>query len=502
MDLQKAFASLGIIEEGEKAPPVALVVLALLFPLGLAAATYFNFMGEGFALDDFILLHRVSGIDLLTNLHRLMASPRSLPYGSGSLVFWRPLGMLFFVAMRNISGLNPLPYHLANLALHGLNAALLVALVTALTRSRGVGLVAGGLFAILPTYDISVVWISQVFELLAAFFFLSTMLLFVAFIRGGHSSRLLYLGALACAVLALLSKESAVFLLPMLFPLLIALEGPRQAWQSRIENLCFLVPFAALALFFALLFSWQEANLGQGNGGYHLGSHALQNLWTYLRWMAFPFPRSWGSWVEFTGETLAVFLLAGALLAAVLRRGLIVFLVLWVLVALLPFVPFTTGIELRYTYLASLPFAALLAVLFRMVYVRISNPSSKGVSVVAGAGLFCLALLLSTQARDHQEWLRFQADVFTQLVNDAETECPGLEPQTGVFILNSPLFDPYSDRATAALNLSHEGTAVASIAGYTLPPLASMIADKCVLVYHDKRFISMNSQPGGTAAQP
>ncbi|MGD0765283.1 MAG: hypothetical protein ABR978_03140 [Dehalococcoidia bacterium] len=494
MDARRTLRSLGILEEGEAAPSTPLLLLALLFPLGLAVATYFNFMRDGFALDDFILLHRVTDVDILTHLRRSLALPRSLPYGGG-LSSWRPLGMAYFFLARNTFGLNAAPYHVVNLVLHGLNAALLVILVILLTRSRVAALVAGTLFVVFPAYDIGVTWISQVFELLAAFFVLLCMVLFIVYLRTGPSSRMLYWGALAAAFLALLSKESAVFLLPALGPLLLVVEGPKVAWESRRRNMAILAPFAVVALAFALFMLVQEYGLDTGRTGYRLGGHLLRNYWAYLRWITFPFPSTWGSWVLPFRTAGAWLLLVGAAVAVILRRHVAIFLLLWLFLAIFPYVSFSAGTELRYTYQASLPFAALLAVVLAGLYQRAVRVWREAAPVASAICLFGLVLFFSIQTRDHQEWLHIQAAGFQVLLRDVNSECH-LQPQGSVFVLNSPLFDPYGDRIPAAIDLYHADISVVTANGVQLPPLSAQIEDRCVLVYQDGRYQAVVLQQG------
>jgi len=174
-------------------------------------------------------------------------------------------------------------------------------------------------------------------------------------------------------------------------------------------------------------------------------------------------------------------------LAAVMRRSLVVFLVLWVLIALLPFIPFRAGVELRYTYLASLPLAALVAVLLTSAYLRLSSLSLTAAPAVGVVGLFSLVLFLSFLARDHQGWLHHQSIEFETLVHDMGSECESLAPGTWVFALNSPLFDPYNDRIQAAVNLTYPGVNAQLVEG-ALPPVATAIPEKCVLVYRGGRY--------------
>ena len=93
------------------------------------------------------------------------------------------------------------PYHLLNLLLHAMAAALMVALVSRLTGRLGAGAIAGLLFATHPAHTEAVLWITQHAELTSAVCVLAA---WVAHVDGRTG--------LAAALLApgLFAKEGAV----------------------------------------------------------------------------------------------------------------------------------------------------------------------------------------------------------------------------------------------------------------------------------------------------
>ncbi len=130
----------------------------------------------------------------------------------------RPLALLSLMADHAVWGLDPFGYHLTNILLHGLNSALLFMLVM-LFRRKGqppppglesekprvfpVALLSGLIFALHPLQAEAVDIASFRADLLSAFFCLLALLAF---------TRRSYLLSLACFILGLFSKETAVIL--------------------------------------------------------------------------------------------------------------------------------------------------------------------------------------------------------------------------------------------------------------------------------------------------
>jgi len=177
---------------------------------------------------------------------------------------WHPLTMLSLYADHAIWGLDPTGYHLTNVVLHAANTALVVlvtaSLITAFGKTRGhgpperdptlVSLTAGLLFGLHPLHVESVAWISERKDVLCAFFFLLSIISYIAYAQerpATRRSRGLYAASLVSFVLSLLSKPMAVTLPAVLliidfFPLQ-RLERQRPLRGVIIEK----IPFFALA---------------------------------------------------------------------------------------------------------------------------------------------------------------------------------------------------------------------------------------------------------------
>ena len=105
-------------------------------------------------------------------------------------------------------GTDPTGYHWVNLLLHVANA-LLVWLVLARLRVPGAWL-AGAIFALHPVQVESVAWITERKNVLMGFFFLLTLLAWIAFVDGRTKRPWLFYGlALVLYLLALSAKTTA-----------------------------------------------------------------------------------------------------------------------------------------------------------------------------------------------------------------------------------------------------------------------------------------------------
>lgn len=124
--------------------------------------------------------------------------------------FYRPVFLTYFTLLLRVWGENPLPFHVSSLLLHSFNVVLLGWLVHLITRNQGAGILAGLLFIVNPWKQEAVSWISAASVLLAAFFYLATLHLWLAWRRDGRW--LWFAGALVTFWLALCSKEDALSL--------------------------------------------------------------------------------------------------------------------------------------------------------------------------------------------------------------------------------------------------------------------------------------------------
>ena len=221
---------------------------AWLFGLLLAAVTivvYRPAWNGGFIWDD----------DSYVTNNELLTAPdglRRIWFSLESPSQYFPLVYTAFRIEHALWGLTPSGYHWVNLLLHVANA-LLVWQVLVRLKVPGAWL-AGAIFALHPVQVESVAWITEQKNVLMGFFFLLTLLAWIAFIdeRIKHPWRF-YIVALVLYVLALSAKTTACTL-PAALLLILWLQKRPINWQRILQ----IVPFFLLGLGMGLVTIWWE----------------------------------------------------------------------------------------------------------------------------------------------------------------------------------------------------------------------------------------------------
>ena len=258
---------------------------AFIFALVLAAATIFAYRpawNGGFLWDD----------DVYITNNELLTAPdglRRIWFSLDSPSQYFPLVYTTFRIEHAIWGLDPTGYHWANLLLH-IGNALLVWLVLARLKVPG-GWLAGAIFALHPVQVESVAWITERKNVLMGFFFLLTLLAWIAF-SDGRTKRpwLFYVLALILYLLALSAKTTACTLPAALF-LILWLQKRPISWKRIFQ----IIPFFILGIAMGVLAMWWER--------YHQGTSrtvftflspiervlvASRAIWFYLSKLAWP----------------------------------------------------------------------------------------------------------------------------------------------------------------------------------------------------------------------
>ncbi|HEV2446458.1 MAG TPA: hypothetical protein VGS58_11070, partial [Candidatus Sulfopaludibacter sp.] len=128
-----------------------------------------------------------------------------------SSIFGRPLGSVWYRAIYHLAGLNPVPFHAANLVILALNIALAFALARRLSGSPETGAIAALLFCYRPQMAYLYFNTGFIYDVLCCFFYLAALLLYVEVRRRGMLPGLGGLAGLCVLyILALNSKEMAV----------------------------------------------------------------------------------------------------------------------------------------------------------------------------------------------------------------------------------------------------------------------------------------------------
>jgi hypothetical protein len=191
-------------------------------------------------------------------------------------------------------------------------------------------------FAVSQRHSEAVIWYAALPELLVFLFSLASFLCWVQWVQSNTGQAIAYLGSGLFYALALLSKESAVAVLPLCLLAAVCQE------DRRLKRLWGLAPFVLGAgTYFVLAFAERRTHLHFNDGTFSLGAPFVQVL---LR-SAASVSRIWG--------------LAGLALIAIAKvrewRLLLAIAGSWIAITLLPysFLTYMPIVPSRHTYLAS-----------------------------------------------------------------------------------------------------------------------------------------------------
>ena len=256
-----------------------------IFALVLAAVTIFAYWpawNASLLWDD----------DVYITNNELLTAPdglRRIWFSLDSPSQYFPLVYTTFRIEHAVWGLDPTGYHWVNLLLHIANA-LLVWLVLARLKVPGAWL-AGAIFALHPVQVESVAWITERKNVLMGFFFLLTLLAWVAFLDEKTKRPWLYYGLALILYLLALSAKTTACTLPVALFLILWLQKKRISWERIFE----INPFFVLGIASGLLAIWWER--------YHQGTSraiftflspiervlvASRAIWFYLSKLAWP----------------------------------------------------------------------------------------------------------------------------------------------------------------------------------------------------------------------
>ncbi len=262
--------------------------------------------------------------------------------------FYRPMADAWFAASVAGCGAASACYHLATLAVHLLNVALVFLLALALLRDLRVAFLGTLLFALEPAYVQAVVWISAITGVMATTFYLASLLVQVrSWTAETHRHRTLYeLLAVVLFAGALFAHEAAATL-PAIAWIMWRQFGPADLIRRPILVSGSALVLAAFAVTTVIANRRNDVFTG---GHYAFGLHAIRHAFDYF--VALYVGPGW--WLAYTACAIGIALL---LIATPGTR----FGALWLLGTLVPYVWFTAENVSRYLYLPSIGFGIAVA---------------------------------------------------------------------------------------------------------------------------------------------
>ena len=294
--------------------------------------------------------------------------------------WWLPVLWISFMIDAALYGPGPFGFHLTNILLHAVNAALLFWILWRLTGFRGQSLFVAAAFALHPLRVESVVWITARKDVLSGLFFMLALLAFLWHARRPSPWRMASVALLM--LLGLMSKAILIILPPIL--LLLDYWPLRRAgnpldrkewkdWGNLLREKWMLILLAAI--FIGINLTTHTTGRGDTAGLSWTNRLALipPNYWTYVGKLLWPHPLSIiYPQREGIAPWLTVFSLLGLVTTTVvlyrLRNRLPALIVgwLWFLIALSPSI---RGLRMgigdyadRFTYLPSIGFFLMVAI--------------------------------------------------------------------------------------------------------------------------------------------
>jgi hypothetical protein len=319
-------------------------VLAVL--AALAVLAYLPALRLPFIADDYIQI-------ALARLYGPSSGWRAL--AADALYRCRATSLVMTYWTERFFALNPLAYNWSSLILHILNTWLVFALGAWRRIGWRISAVAAAFFAVYEGHQEAVVWYSALPELLVFFFSLAALLLWILHLE--RKGLPYHVASLACFMLALGSKESAVVVVGLL---LLTVLVERDDWRRRLLEIA---PYAALSLVYAyLIFTAPPDYLHLNDGTFSPRAHF---------------------WITLFNSTGRLFWIWGFLgLAAVTiwkkdqRRVFLLIAMGWILITFLPysFLTYMPRVPSRHTYFASAGLALIVAAGFLAVRDRFRQP--------------------------------------------------------------------------------------------------------------------------------
>ncbi len=316
--------------------------LALLAIPTAVAIVYHDAMSAHFFEDDFQWLAGTLTYD-----------PANVLSLAGRTHFYRPIIELYFWAATPLFGGSPALFHLANVMLHGANGILLFLIARRVAGNDRFAFSAALFFIVMPGYVEAVAWVGALAEPVGALFGCSCVYALLTYRRSGRAAWLAW--SVVAFLLALLTHESSVVFLPI--AILADWAAGRRALipRSRAECTDAALVYGPFVLAFGLylvpdLWINQQSYIVT-EGYYRPGFHVVRNALDYVVSLYIG-KKNLASYV-------AIVLGLAWLLARGSRRAR--FAIGWMLLAMLPFLPFTWGNASRYLYLPAMGFGMLLA---------------------------------------------------------------------------------------------------------------------------------------------
>ncbi len=409
-------------------------VLALVAILTLVAQA--PVLGHYFFGDDFVPLADVASRGTGEYLKDLFLLQDETPN-------WRFLTGLFYLGAYETFGLMAMPYLLVAVIVHIGTAALVFQFLRQVTKEVWLAALGASLFGLSPASVPTVGQVTAINNVFGGFLLMLSIVL--VYEACGRRPMALWAGGAALAfAAAIAANESVALLAPV--PILVALwrcshKAEGTARGSWVRAAVLSAPFAILGGVALIGFGVCECTAAAEGGTFGAGGHLFDNALIYLGRLLYPVG------MEPLGDVGTAHLVAG-LAAAVLALAAFVrgpaptrIIVIFLALALLPYLPLKLWLAPRYVYLASVPFSMLAALVVGEAasLARRLSPVVSTVVIVAVIGVLGLFVWQTwSQNRDFDD---LTSD-WEALAGGIENAYPDLPAGSTVYVRGGPLTGP------------------------------------------------------------
>ncbi len=363
---------------------------------GVVCLLYVGTLMFGFVYDDNFQIVENTWLTSARYIPRYFTS-HVWAFAGVSGVYWRPLFLLWLFLLRSIFGLAPVAWHAATVLMHGCATLMVFALARRLTGDRTTAAVTAVIFGVHPALIESVAWVSGVPDPLLVVVLVPAFLFYLDWRETG-SRRALWL-SFVFFVLALMSKEPAIMLLPIIaahawiYGGNIGVPPVTRNIGDRVRQVfSVLLPYIAIAVLYLIFHAALNANVVFKTSPATPATTLLtipSLLLFYVRLLVWPAPIS----PEYGLRMVEAFSLAQFLVPALILAALVALLWMWAryldgrnreLARLIPFATIWLFLFLapvlnikpldafdfahvRYLYIPCIGFAMLVATAVRMI---------------------------------------------------------------------------------------------------------------------------------------
>jgi hypothetical protein len=284
--------------------------------------------------------------------------PAALVAFSTMTHFYRPVIDVYFAVMTPLLRGSPILFHEASVVVHMVNVLVIFAIARLIGGTDVFAFAAALFFAVQPSDIDAIAWVGALAEAVGALFGCLSLLWFL---RWREERRLsLRRLSLTAYALALLTHESSVMFLPVLFLAdrliwrvpkdLLGPPKPRGGEGGSLPRT--FGPYVALTVVYLAIDVWiNSRNYVVSQGYYTVGFHIVTNALNYIEAL-YVGRRDWLNYAAIA---------SGIVILLVRGNSSVRFATCWMLLALAPFLSFNWGNTSRYLYQPAIGLSLLLA---------------------------------------------------------------------------------------------------------------------------------------------